>query len=636
MKKIHIIPSIFLIILGSLSLFFTSKANASFTYSHGTNTVTVTYASADDFSSCPGATYWSINIGYNDIHTQIQSSPSLITDSTSLSSSFDVPNGTPIQLVEVWTGDSLDNAAAGQCTVELGYKLSGLFNWGTTGSSTDTTPTPTPVTVTVTSTVIKIVTPTPTPTPVPDTTKPTVSLTTNLSKPFAVSPQILGTASDNKGVSKIEYSLNGGQNYLPVDNVSNLGKTSVSFSVTPQALDDGNYNLKVRATDSSGNIGFSKTFTLVIDRLPPQVSGVLFSLGPQVVDPGEDGSILAVQGQSFKITLSDVGGATSIDIFADPSGMGKASSGSGSKKFSLKKNPDNGLWSGNIILDKEGEYRLGFSAVDGAGNKTDRDLNKVRVVRNGNINAPNAKITVYFFNTNTNEWNIWDGSSYGQNNPLKADSSGNYSLFLPAGKYYLRVEASGFQALNSKFFTLNMSQPINADFTLKPLKLIFSLGFIKLYWPDFSSLTGNFKNNLPQVSSGSNILIGKQLPFFSLTDGFKSDSLTGKLSILTFLNTWSPTSAEQISILNNFFKNKNFNSVTLIEGEKSSKVYVFQKRGGYNLPMYTDPDATLVPTYNLSVLPTSYFIDRKGIIRDVVVGVLSQDEIESKLLEISN
>ncbi len=43
--------------------------------------------------------------------------------------------------------------------------------------------------------------------------------------------------------------------------------------------------------------------------------------------------------------------------------------------------------------------------------------------------------------------------------------------------------------------------------------------------------------------------------------------------------------------------------------------------------MYTDPDATLETLYKLNVLPTSYFIDRKGIITKVFSGVLSEKEI---------
>ena len=110
------------------------------------------------------------------------------------------------------------------------------------------------VTVTTTNTVTKTVTPTPTPTPIPDTTAPSITVSTDFSKPFLQSPQVSGVATDNKAVAKMDYSLDGGHNWLPVDTVTAPGKISTAFSFLPQPLDDGNYALQVRAIDPSNNI----------------------------------------------------------------------------------------------------------------------------------------------------------------------------------------------------------------------------------------------------------------------------------------------------------------------------------------------------------------------------------------------
>lgn len=485
-----------------------------------------------------------------------------------------------------------------------------------------------PQIITNTTTTIQTVTPTPSPTPIPDTTAPIVYVSTDFSKPFAIAPQVLGIAKDNIAVAKIEYSLDGGKNWLPVDVITSPNKPSTTFSFIPSPLDDGNYDLRIKATDSSSNAGFASAHTLVIDRLPPQVSGVLFSLGPQIVNPREDGSLIVLANQPIKITLSDVGGATSIDIFVDD--ISKLNS----KKFSLTKNSESGLWSGNLTFPKNGEYQLRFSAIDGAGNKTDRNLNRVLVSRKGAINAPYAKITVYYQDSLTDNWMIWDGKPYLQENPQKADGNGTYGLFLPTGKYYLHIESPGFQALDSEFFSVSVPMPVNADFSLKPLKVLLNLGLIKLYWPDFSIATSAFKNNF-SAALGTNALIGKQAPYFNFTDKFSLDSLSGKPSVLTFVNTWSPQSIEQVSILDKFSQNKDFNSATIVEGEKSSKVYVFQKRGGYSLPIVADPDALLVSQFNLNVLPVTYFLDRKGTVKKIISGTLSENELIDILTNIA-
>jgi len=717
-----------LLSLAFLSFFIPQKAFASLTYTHSGATVSVHYDNlTNDLNTneCGyDPSYWVINVAYNDSQTYVESLASPITDNP-ISYIFNIPNGTVINLLEMWGGHTAVEASAGSsCAVVVDYSKSGIFtigqiptvtnlkvsnitdtaatitwdtdiasdstiNYGTdtsygnqksdtnlvtshtmaiallkvatvyhfsvkstealgntvtTADSSFTTAqlgsTTQQVTVTVENTVTKTVTvtPTPTPTPAPDTTPPSIFVTTDFSKPFANVPKITGSARDDKAVTGIDYSLDGGQNWSPVDNMSSQNSKSTNFDFIPQALDDGNYDLVIRATDSSGNKEITKTYTLVIDRLPPQVSGVLFSLGPQVINPNTDGSI-TMGGQSLKITLSEVGGSTKVNIIAFNLRTHALDT------YPLTKNPDNGLWSGTLPLEQKGEYQLKFSALDGANNKKETNLNKVVVVDKGFVQRQlgyiaDAKITVFYQEPVSKTWQVWDGGAYSQPNPQNTDKNGNYSLFLPAGKYYIQTEADGYQTLETEFFTIDNAEPINANFSLKESKLLFSLGIIKIYYPDFSAIMTPFIKNIPQISSNTNPLIGKQAPFFNLVlpnqGQFDLNSLKGKPTVISFLNTWSPSSSEQVSILDKLSKNNNFNSVTIIEGDKNSKVYVFQKRGGYSLNMIADSDATLVIPYGLNVLPMHYFLDRKGIVRDVVAGVLSQDELENTLLNISD
>jgi hypothetical protein len=428
--------------------------------------------------------------------------------------------------------------------------------------------------------------------------------------------------------------LDGGQNWLPVDESSTPGFSSMTYSFLPTSLDDGNYALQVRGVDTSNNTGYSKTQTMVIDRLPPQVSGVLFSIGPQIINPQNNGTVVMLADQKFKINLSEVGGTTSLNLIATGSGQ--------TKVFALTKDADNGLWSTTLSLGK-GEWQLSFDAIDGAGNDTKRNLNKVITIDKGLITAngkgvSGVSVTVYFEEPVTNQWQVWDASAYAENNPQKTDDSGGYNLFLPPGKYYLQVDGYGFKILDTEFFTVDQAEAINADFKLSPLKLLFALGPLKIYLPDFSTLTTVFINNLPKLNS-ANSLVGKRMPFFNLSvsgqNSFSSDSLTGKPSVLTFLNTWSPSSTEQVSVLDSFAKNKDFNSVVIIEGEKLSKTTVFQRRGNYGLAINADPDATLAMPYSLNSLPVHYFLDRKGIVQNVIYGSLSEEELANTLINIS-
>ena len=63
-------------------------------------------------------------------------------------------------------------------------------------------------------------------------------------------------------------------------------------------------------------------------------------------------------------------------------------------------------------------------------------------------------------------------------------------------------------------------------------------------------------------------------------------------------------------------------------------VAIYKKRGGYTTPFIIDQDSSLTEQYALDILPSHYFLDRRGIIKEVVRGDLSSDEMGEILLKI--
>ena len=124
-----------------------------------------------------------------------------------------------------------------------------------------------------------------------DIIPPQITLITNLSKAYTTVPTLTGTASDNIAVAKVDYSTDGGQNWLPVDTLTTAGQSRVTFVFTPLLPLDGNYVIMVRATDSSGNTTTTAPQTLFIDNLPPLIGGNIVSVGPQVLQPSTNGTI---------------------------------------------------------------------------------------------------------------------------------------------------------------------------------------------------------------------------------------------------------------------------------------------------------------------------------------------------------
>jgi len=466
-----------------------------------------------------------------------------------------------------------------------------------------------------------------------DKTPPTITLISKLPKVVQSVPVIKGTAGDDLGVVRIEYSTDGGHNWLPVDNAPKLGGKAVDFSFTPANLDDGNYVIEARAIDAGGNIAVTSSISVVVDRLPPLVGGSVLALGPQVLQAGHDGVISTLTGIDEKITLSAVGGATSINLVAqDIKDTQK------SQSFSLTQSADTGLWSGIISFQTSGTYTLTANAVDGAGNKTSKVINyavvaaPARTIDQKTKQAVSAKITVYYLQPESDNWVVWDGAAYGQANPQATDKNGDFSLFLPAGQYYLSAGAKGYHSLTSSIFKLSRPTPVLTTLAMRPGRDLKLAGVDLSKW-DFLAkrVSLNLNDSQSALPAGANNLSGQITPNFNLTDtnGHKvvTTDLLGKPTSITFLSTWAPSSAEQLSALGTMQNNRDINVELVALQQNAEQVQAFDKMAGYNLTWLSDADSSLTNLFNVPSLPTHYFIDRKGIIRKVVSGVLTQQQI---------
>jgi hypothetical protein len=506
------------------------------------------------------------------------------------------------------------------------YKLTNVSESGGTTSTADYsfTTSAASVNTTTTTTVTTVVASTPIVITLKDTAAPTIKLTTDFTKAFSEAPTITGTAADggtvNAGIISVEYSLDGGKNWLPVDNIVGLGKRSATFEFTPIGLTDGNYQVRVRAKDITGNTGTSKTYTLVFDRLPPMVGGTLFSLGPLIFHPDENGSIYSIAGLPIKVILSAVGGPLNIDLL------------SSSQQFSLIKNTESGLWSGQINLNQAGNFLLLAKSIDGAANETEKNLGTINVLSPGKVvdekgqPLSKTKISVYTYEKTTNDYVLWDAEPYLQTNPQETDNEGYYRLLLPSGKYYLELVSPGKRKLRTEIFSLDSVTPLIQNFTLEK-------GY---FWSSWWAKTTPYSQVITTTSSPINSLVGKPLPDFDLGvpgTALSNTSILGKPTIITFIGIWEPQTSDQLLALDQFkAENEGVGVFAVAVQESLSKTDIFKKTGGYQTPVLADPDGVLVTPLSLQSLPTHIILDRKGIIKEVVVGFLNKENLLFKIL----
>lgn len=473
------------------------------------------------------------------------------------------------------------------------------------------------VTNTIQNTITKILS---------DTTPPTINITTDFSKTLKESGEVTGKATDtglvNAGVSSLEYSIDGGKNWLPISDITTPNSKKTDFSFFPNIKDDGNYIIKVRAKDLSGNTGISKPHTLIIDRLPPMVGGVIYLSGSLILHPNSGGKIYTISGLPVDITLSAVGGPLSIDIL------------SGSEKFALKKNTESGLWHTQILLKTEGGYKLKVKSLDGGKNETEKELNVLEVLATGKVIdtqgkiIQNAKVSVYTLEKTTNRYVLWESATFSQTNPQLTDENGNYRFILPPGKFYLQVEAKNKSKLRTNIFEIYNPTPINQIFTMN------NSSFWNLWWSEIVNYKAAEINSTYNSESS---LLNKPIPDFDLgTENtiFSNLSILGKPTLITFFTSWDPISSDQIKELDLLKKeNQGLNVAAVDIQESSSKANIFKKIGDYSIDIVADPDGVFVLPFSLKSLPAHIFIDKKGIIKSVQDGYVSKSNLLQEILK---
>ena len=132
--------------------------------------------------------------------------------------------------------------------------------------------------------------------------------------------------------------------------------------------------------------------------------------------------------------------------------------------------------------------------------------------------------------------------------------------------------------------------------------------------------------------------MGKSAPLFSLPDAKTHEPvdiryLRGKKTILSTWATWSPHAQIQIPILDAIAKNDPNNvRVLLVSLQQSSGVVeTYLRRGNYSIPSIVDTEGKITSIYPIYSLPQHFFIDRKGIIRDIHIGFIDEKTIREKL-----
>ena len=441
--------------------------------------------------------------------------------------------------------------------------------------------------------------------------------------PQADSPTLSGTASDNAGVSGVDYSVNNGVSWRPVDALSPAGGgLKVTYSFKPVLPDDGSYAVRVRAVDSSGNVAVSGAQTLVIDRLAPHFAVPELRLGRRVVPPDTAGRWQVVAGQEAQVWIAEVGGSVQAALQAK-----LRNSGAPPQAFAMQPDAGQGLWHGVLALAAPGAYDISIAAGDGAGNHTEQMLGELVIVRPGRITTglparavAGARVTLYCQTTDTKQWTIWDGSSYDQANPVTVDGGGSVAYAVPPGTYYVAVSAPGYRPMTSRIVALDRAGGLTPVFHLVPWQIPI--------WPvvmDTAVVTGGSAAGIRAGAAGK-LLPDVPLPLAAGGILHRVD-LLGEPVVVTVMGTWSDAAPEQLPQLAGVMQSGKARVVVVVPGERSGRVAAFWASGRYEVPAVSDGHMEAVGALGATGTMAHYIIDRAGMIRQVLYGVVGERQL---------
>jgi len=139
-------------------------------------------------------------------------------------------------------------------------------------------------------------------------------------------------------------------------------------------------------------------------------------------------------------------------------------------------------------------------------------------------------------------------------------------------------------------------------------------------------------------------LLNQKVPFFDLVstgdNRIKLSQFIDKPFVVIFWASWNTESINQLKIVDEYNSSRALADkivpVVLINSlEDLNVAKSFIRRGGYNINTAIDTKGDITESFNIKSLPTAFFIDKSGIIKEIYTGVLSKsifvDKIEQLL-----
>lgn len=113
----------------------------------------------------------------------------------------------------------------------------------------------------------------------------------------------------------------------------------------------------------------------------------------------------------------------------------------------------------------------------------------------------------------------------------------------------------------------------------------------------------------------------------------------GEVIIMNFWATWCPPCRAEMPGLNRFYetyKDEGLVVLAVNEEESAEQVRPFIEANAFTFPVLLDTEGGVAQQYSTRSFPTTFIIDREGVIQHVQTGEISEDELARIVLPLLN
>jgi len=127
--------------------------------------------------------------------------------------------------------------------------------------------------------------------------------------------------------------------------------------------------------------------------------------------------------------------------------------------------------------------------------------------------------------------------------------------------------------------------------------------------------------------------IGSAAPDVELIDMNRNkielSDMKGSVVFVNFWATWCESCVNEMPSIEALFSqmsgNKKFRLVTILFRDDEFRALGYMKGNGYNFPVFLNPDGSAARKFGITGVPETFIIDKKGILRDKVIGPAEWD-----------